>query len=132
MTLHLTNTLGGKLEEFAPIESGHVRMYSCGPTVYGPAHVGNFRAFLLGDLFRRHLEWSGYRVTWVMNITDVDDRIIRDLSARGGTLDELTAPHIARFLADLAERRVPTPDVMPRATEHIPEMAALVAPLLEK
>ena len=130
MTLRLTNTLGGALEEFAPLEPGHVRMYSCGPTVYGPSHIGNFRAFLLGDLVSRYLRWSGYKVTWVMNITDVDDRIIRDLAAAGVTLDELTAPHIARFLADLGGLRIGPPDVLTRATEHIPEMAALIARLL--
>ena len=132
MTLHLTNTLGGKLEEFKPLAEGHVRMYSCGPTVYGPAHVGNFRAFLLGDLARRYLEWSGYRVTWVMNITDVDDRIIRDVVAAGVTLDELTAPHIAKFMIDMAEMRIGPPSQLTRATQHIPEMASLIAKLLEK
>jgi cysteinyl-tRNA synthetase len=132
VSLRLTNTLGGAVEEFTPLESGHVRMYSCGPTVYGPAHIGNFRSFLFADLLRRYLEWSGYRVTWVMNITDVDDRIIRDLQAAGGTLDELTAPHIARFLADLADLRVTTPDVMPRATQHVAEMATLISTLIEK
>jgi cysteinyl-tRNA synthetase len=129
--LHFTNTLGGALEEFTPLEPGHVRMYSCGPTVYGPSHVGNFRAFLLGDLVSRYLRWSGYKVTWVMNITDVDDRIIRDLGEKGGTLGELTAPHIARFLADLTELRIGPPDALTRATEHIPEMAALIARLLD-
>ena len=132
MSLRLTNTLGGKTELFAPLEAGHVRMYSCGPTVYGPAHVGNFRAFLLGDLTRRYLEWSGYRVTWVMNITDVDDRIIRDLQAAGVTLDELTAPHIARFMADMTDLRVGPPSHLTRATQHVPEMAALIAKLLDK
>ena len=130
MTLRLTNTLGGALEEFTPLDAGNVRMYSCGPTVYGPSHVGNFRAFLLGDLVSRYLRWSGYKVTWVMNITDVDDRIIRDLGEKGVTLAELTAPHIARFLADLGELRIGPPDVLTRATEHIPEMAALIARLL--
>jgi cysteinyl-tRNA synthetase len=131
MTLRFTNTLGGALEEFAPLDPTNVRMYSCGPTVYGPSHVGNFRAFLLGDLVSRYLRWSGYKVTWVMNITDVDDRIIRDLGEKGGTLDELTAPHIARFLAGLEELRIGPPDKLTRATEHIPEMAALIARLLE-
>jgi len=131
MTLRFTNTLGGKIEDFTPIEAGHVRMYSCGPTVYGPAHVGNFRAFLLGDLTRRYLEWSGYRVTWVMNITDVDDRIIKDLQAAGVTLDELTAPHIERFMADMKDLRVGPPTHLTRATQHIPEMATLIAKLLE-
>jgi cysteinyl-tRNA synthetase len=131
MSLRFTNTLGGKLEEFAPLEPGHVRIYSCGPTVYGPAHVGNFRAFLLGDVVRRYLEWSGYRVTWVMNITDVDDRIIRDLAAAGGTLDELTAPHIARFKADLDKLRVGPPTALARATEHIAEMAEIIRTLID-
>ena len=131
MSLRFTNTLGGKIEDFQPLEAGHVRMYSCGPTVYGPAHVGNFRAFLLGDMVRRYLEWSGYRVTWVMNITDVDDRIIRDLGQKGGTLDELTAPHIARFKEDLAALRIGPPTVLSRATEHIPEMATLVRKLID-
>jgi cysteinyl-tRNA synthetase len=132
VSLRLTNTLGGALEEFVPLTPGHVRMYSCGPTVYGPAHIGNFRAFLVADLVHRYLEWSGYGVTWVMNITDVDDRIIRDLAAAGGDLDKLTAPHIERFKADMAELRVGPPDVLVRATLHVPEMAALIATLLEK
>ena len=106
MSLHLTNTLGGALEELAPLEPGHVRIYSCGPTVYGPPHIGNFRAFLLGDALRRYLEWSGLRVTWVMNITDVDDRIIRDLQAAGGTLAELTGPNAAEFLAKIGRAHV--------------------------
>src|SRR3954470_19862010 len=132
MSLRFTNTLGGKLEEFIPLEPGRVRMYTCGPTVYGPAHVGNFRAFLLGDLTSRYLRWSGYDVTWQMNVTDVDDRIIRDLAAKGGTLDELTAPNIANFLADLQRLRIGPPDVISRATEHIDEMAALVRTLIDK
>jgi cysteinyl-tRNA synthetase len=131
MTLSFTNTLGGKVEEFKPLEPGKVRIYSCGPTVYGPAHVGNFRAFLLGDLVSRYLRWSGYEVLWVMNITDVDDRIIRDLGEKGGTLDELTAPHIARFQDDLAKLRIGPPDILSRATEHVPEMADLVKTLID-
>ena len=132
MTLRLTNSLGGALEEFTPLEAGHVRMYTCGPTVYGSTHVGNFRAFVFPDVLRRYLEWSGYRVTWVMNITDVDDRIIRDLAAAGGTLDELTAPHIGRFLSDLERLRIGPPTVLPRATEHVDEMADLIATLIDK
>jgi cysteinyl-tRNA synthetase len=131
MSLRLTNTLGGHVEEFTPLEAGHVRMYSCGPTVYGPSHIGNFRSFLFADLLHRYLVWSGYKVTWVMNVTDVDDRIIMNLAAAGGTLDELTAPHIARFQADLETLRVSPRDVMPRATQHVPEMAALIARLIE-
>ena len=129
--LHLTNTLGYQKQEFRPLEPGHARVYSCGPTVYGPAHVGNFRAFLLGDLVRRYLIWSGLRVTWVMNITDVDDRIIRDVAAAGSTLADLTGPHIERFRADLAALKIGPPDNLTRATEHIPEMAALIAKLMK-
>jgi cysteinyl-tRNA synthetase len=131
MSLRLTNTLGGELEEFEPLEPGRVRMYSCGPTVYGPAHVGNFRAFVFADLVHRYLEWSGYEVTWVMNITDVDDRIIRDLGRMGGTLADLTAPHIERFLADLDTLRISRPDVLPRATDHVAEMVELIVRLLD-
>ena len=126
---HLTNSLGGALEEFKPLDASNVRLYTCGPTVYGPSHVGNFRAFLLGDLVSRYLRWSGYNVTWVMNITDVDDRIIRDVAAAGGTLDELTAPHIAAFVENLRKLRI-EPTRLVRATEHIPEMAALIARLI--
>jgi cysteinyl-tRNA synthetase len=132
MPLRFTNTLGGALEEFKPIDPANVRVYSCGPTVYGPSHVGNVRAFLLGDLVSRYLRWSGYTVTWVMNITDVDDRIIRDLQAAGGTLDELTAPHIAGFKENLGKMHIGPPDRLVRATEHVPEMAALIARLLAK
>src|SRR6187402_2502357 len=130
MSLQFTNTLGGQLEEFTPLDPANVRVYSCGPTVYGPSHVGNFRAFLLGDLVSRYLRWSGYTVTWVMNITDVDDRIIRDLQAAGGTLEELTAPHIAAFKENLGKMHIGPPDKLVRATEHITEMAALIARLV--
>ena len=82
MTLHFRNTLGGALEPFQPLEPGHVRVYSCGPTVYAPAHIGNFRSFMFADLLRRYLAWKGYAVTWVMNVTDVEDKIIRDAGAR--------------------------------------------------
>ena len=86
MTLRFRNTLGGELEPFEPIDAANVRMYTCGPTVYAPAHVGNFRSFLFADLTRRYLAWKGYPVTWVMNITDVDDKIIRDAAAAGVTI----------------------------------------------
>ncbi len=132
MSLRFRNTLGGKVEPFEPLEPGTVRLYSCGPTVYAPAHVGNFRSFIFADLLRRYLEWKGYAVTWVMNITDVDDKIIRDAHAEGIPIGELTARHTKAFMDDMARLRITTPDVLPRATEHIPEMAALIATLLEK
>jgi cysteinyl-tRNA synthetase len=107
-------------------------MYSCGPTVYGPVHIGNFRSFLYADLLVRYLRYRGFRVTWVMNITDIDDKIIRGAAAAGIGIDELADRWLARFLDDARALRMTPPDVLPRATEHIDEMAALTATLLEK
>jgi cysteinyl-tRNA synthetase len=132
VSLRFRNTLGGRVEPFEPLEEGRASVYSCGPTVYAPAHVGNFRSFVFADLLRRYLEWKGYAVTWVMNITDVDDKIIRDAKAQGVPIEELTARHTQSFLDDLEQLRITTPDVLPRATEHIPDMAALIATLLDK
>jgi cysteinyl-tRNA synthetase len=132
MSLAFRNTLGGALEPFQPREPGRVGMYSCGPTVYAPAHIGNYRSFIFADLVRRYLAWKGYAVTWVMNVTDVDDKIIRDAAREGIAIGELTARFTQAFLDDLARLRITAPDVMPRATEHIGEMAALIATLLER
>jgi cysteinyl-tRNA synthetase len=132
MTLRFRNTLGGALEEFRPIDPPNVRMYSCGPTVYGPAHVGNFRSFVFADLVRRYLGWKGYHVTWVMNITDVDDRIIRIAAEQGVPIGDITGRYSAVFLDDLARLRITMPDVLPRATAHIPEMATLIGTLIER
>jgi len=130
VTIRLHDTLAGALRDLVPIEPGHVRVYSCGPTVYGPAHVGNFRSFLFADLLVRHLRWRGLRVTWVMNLTDVDDKIIRGAAEEGIGIDALADRWIARFLEDARSLRMSSPDVLPRATEHIPEMVALVERLL--
>lgn len=130
MTIRLQDTLSGAVRDLAPLEPGHVRVYSCGPTVYGPAHVGNFRSFLFADLLVRHLRWRGLRVTWVMNLTDVDDKIIRGAAAEGIGIAELAARWIERFLEDARTLRMTEPDVLPRATEHIPEMVDLVERLL--
>jgi cysteinyl-tRNA synthetase len=132
MSQHFRNTLGGAVEPFQPIESGHVRMYTCGPTVYAPAHVGNFRSFVFADLVRRALVFAGHEVTWVMNITDVDDKIIRDAKAVGCTIGELTTTYSEAFLEDLGRLGIPEPDIMPRATEHIDDMVALIESLIEK
>jgi cysteinyl-tRNA synthetase len=132
MSLQFRNTLGGKVEPFEPLEPGRVRLYTCGPTVYAPAHVGNFRSFVFADLVRRTLLFSGLDVTWVMNITDVDDKIIRNAGAAGIPISELTEEHTATFLADLARLGIPKPDVMPRATEHIEDMVQLIETLIEK
>jgi cysteinyl-tRNA synthetase len=130
VTIRLHDTLTGALAALDPLEPGHIRVYSCGPTVYGPAHVGNFRSFLFADLLVRHLRWRGLRVTWVMNLTDVDDKIIRGAAAEGIGIDALGERWIARFLEDARTLRMTQPDVLPRATEHIPEMVTLVERLL--
>ena len=131
MTISLQDTLSGETRPLEPLEPGHVRIYSCGPTVYGPTHIGNFRSFLFADLLVRYLRYTGLRVTWVMNITDIDDRIIERANAAGETTFELTDRWLARFKADFAAVRMTTPDVLPRATDYIDAMAELIAQLLE-
>ncbi|MDQ3870269.1 MAG: cysteine--tRNA ligase [Chloroflexota bacterium] len=128
----MRNTLGGRLETLEPREPGRVKMYTCGPTVYGPSHIGNFRSFVFADVLRRYLGWCGLEVTWVMNITDVDDRIIREANREGVTIGELTARHVDTFVDDLGTLRITMPDYLPRATEHITEMVELIEVLLER
>jgi cysteinyl-tRNA synthetase len=132
VTIRLQDTLTGEVRPLEPLESGHVRIYSCGPTVYGPAHIGNFRSFLFADLLVRYLRYRGLRVTWVMNLTDIDDRIISRAAAEGVTPRELTDRFAARFLADIEALGMTRPDVLPRATDHIPQIADLVATLIDK
>ena len=131
MTIALLDTLSGERRPLEPIEPGHVRIYSCGPTVYGPAHVGNFRSFLFADVLVRHLRHRGLRVTWVMNITDVDDKIIRNAAAEGVSIGELADRWLGRFRDDGTALRMTDPDVLPRATDHIPQMVELITRLLE-
>ncbi len=132
MTVRLLDTLSGRQRDLVPLEAGHVRVYSCGPTVYGPAHIGNFRSFLFADLLVRHLRWRGLRVTWVMNVTDIDDKIIRRAAASGESIDVLAERWTERFVADSQALRMSQPEVLPRATGHIDEIVALVTTLLEK
>jgi cysteinyl-tRNA synthetase len=132
MTLRLLDTLSGEQRELVPLEPGHVRVYSCGPTVYGPAHIGNFRSFLFADLLVRYLRYRGLRVTWAMNITDIDDKIIRGAAANGVTIQALAERWTERFLADAAALGMTEPDVLPRATEHLPDIIALIETLLER
>ena len=129
MTIRLHDTLTGETRPLVPLELGHVRIYSCGPTVYGPAHVGNFRSFLFADLLVRYLRYQGLRVTWVMNITDVDDKIIRGAQAAGETIEMLASRWIERFTADAVALRLTTPDFLPRATRHIDDIVDLIARL---
>jgi cysteinyl-tRNA synthetase len=131
MSLRLRDTLTGETRPLQPLEAGHVRIYTCGPTVYGPAHIGNFRSFLFADVLVRYLRYRGDRVTWVMNVTDVDDKIIRGAAEAGTSIGELGLRWLARFLADAEALRMTPPDVLPRATEHIEPMVELIQKLLD-
>jgi len=132
VTVRLQDTLTGSARPLEPLEPGRVGIYSCGPTVYGPAHVGNFRSFLFADLLVRHLRRRGYHVNWVMNLTDIDDKIIRGAAAEGISTTELADRYAGRFLADADALNMTRPDVLPRATDHIDQIANLVATLVEQ
>lgn len=128
--LKFHNTLSGKLETFEPLEEGKVKFYMCGPTVWDFAHIGNFRSFTFADVLQRYLKFKGYDVTYVMNLTDVDDRIINESAKKGVSIEEMTAPFIAAFNEDMAALGNQTPDVLPKATEHIQEMIEIIQKLL--
>ena len=132
MELRLFNTLTGRVEPFAPRQPPEVRMYVCGLTVYGRGHIGNYRSLVATDLLRRVLRYKGYRVTEVMNITDVDDRIIKLAGEAGQDLRTFTADHIRSFDLDLATVRMDRPEHVPRATDHIPEMVDLISRLIAR
>ena len=126
------NTLGRALEEFTPIEKDSVRMYTCGPTVYNYAHIGNFRAYLFEDILRRTLEYFGYKVTQVMNLTDVDDKTIRDSKAAKLKLQDFTRKYKDAFFEDLKTLRIEPAAHYPEATTHIAEMQAMIQVLFDK
>ena len=131
MALRLYNTMSARVEEFRPIQPNEVRMYACGPTVYDYGHIGNFRTFIAVDLLQRFLKQSGYQVRFVMNITDVDDKIIRNSTEAGVSVQQYTAKYQKAFLEDAATLNIQEP-VLVRATEHIPEMADFIAKLEQK
>lgn len=130
--LKLHNTLSGRIEEIVPSEGQPLKMYVCGPTVYSRAHIGNFRTFVATDVLRRTLEFLGVPVFEVMNITDVDDRIIQLASARNTDIQDFTEAPTRAYLEDLATLRMEVPEVMPKATEHVPEMVALIEKLMAR
>src|SRR5262252_4404616 len=132
MALRFTNTLTHQVEEFAPAGENVVRMYTCGPTVYSYAHIGNFRSFTFYDILRRWLRLRGFRLDHVMNITDVEDKIIRNAMAENKSLAEYTDAYEKAFLEDCASLRLERPERLARATEHIPEMARAIQELSQK
>ena len=125
------NSLTRTKEQLTPIESGHVKMYTCGPTVYNFAHIGNFRAYTFEDVLRRTLAFNGCRVTQVMNLTDVDDKTIRGSKTAGVPLKTFTAPFIRAFFDDLKVLNIQPAEVYPAATDHIPEMLTLIQKLFD-
>lgn len=130
--LRFHNTLSGQVEDFHPLNEGQVRMYYCGPTVWDYGHIGNFRSAIYTDLLSRYLRYKGYRVTHVMNITDVEDRIIALSKERGVTIDEYTAKYIEALWEDFDALGCVRPDIVPRATRHISEMVSLIERLEER
>src|SRR5215469_2783562 len=131
MALRLDNTMSSQIEEFRPLNDHEVRMYACGPTVYDYGHIGNFRTFVAVDLLRRFLRQSGYKVHYVMNITDVDDKIIRNAARDGVSVRQYTAKYEKAFLEDAAMIGIEEPTLV-RATDHIPEMAEFVSKLVKR
>ncbi len=134
MAVKFYNTLSRSLEEFVPLDptGKHVGMYCCGPTIHDFAHIGNFRTFVFTDLLRRYLEFRGYGVKHVMNITDVEDKIIKRVREAKTTLRDYTSKYETAFLEDLKTLGCKSPSVMPRATEYIPQIVALIEKLIAR
>jgi cysteinyl-tRNA synthetase len=130
--IHLYNTLTNRIEPLKPVHPGEVRIYTCGPTVYAFAHIGNFRTFMFQDILRRFLHSQGYRVMQVMNVTDVDDRIINASTAAGVGIREYTEKYIQAFLEDIDALNIQMPEELVRATDHIDDMVALIERLQKK
>jgi cysteinyl-tRNA synthetase len=130
--LRFHNTLSGRVEEFRPMKEGEANFYYCGPTVWNYGHIGNFRSAVAADILRRYLKFKGFKVKHVMNITDVEDRIIAESQKAGLTIDEYTAKYIDALWEDFDALGCERPDIVPRATRHIPEMVTLIEELLKK
>jgi cysteinyl-tRNA synthetase len=132
MQIKLYNTLTRKKEIFRPLRKDRVGLYTCGPTVYNYAHIGNLRTYIFEDVLRRTLEYAGYKVRQVMNITDVEDKIIRDAQKSGQTIFEFVKPYEKAFFEDLQKLNIEKAWKYPRATDHIKGMIALARTLLKK
>lgn len=130
--LKLYNTLGNRLEKFVPVHDKLVTVFTCGPSVYQRAHIGNFRTFLFEDVLVRYLEYSGYRVTRGMNFTDVEDKAIREARNRCISIRDLTDDNISKFLEEMNLLRIKIPDYLPRASESVEEAVEIIEELLEK
>ncbi len=132
MALVFQNTLTRKKEAFTPLTPGEAGLYTCGPTIYNFAHIGNFRAYVFEDLLRRYLEFKGLRVRHIMNLTDVEDKLIRTCRETGRPLREITAKYAAAFFEDVRTLGIRPADVYPAATDHIPEMIEMIKTLRDR
>jgi len=132
MVFKIFNTMSRTKEEFKPLKDKEVTMYICGPTVYDYPHIGNYRAYVFGDLLARYLKYLGYKIKFVQNLTDVDDKTIKNSQKEGVSLKEYTEKYIKAFFEDLKTLNILPADVYPKATEHIPEMVAMVKTLMDK
>jgi cysteinyl-tRNA synthetase len=132
MALRFKNTFTNKIEDFKPIEPGKVRMYTCGPTVHDFAHIGNFRTFVFEDLLRRYLKYKGYQLTHIMNLTDIDDKIIRKSTQSKTPLKEYTAQYVQAFFEDLDTLGCERAEMYPAATDHVPEMVEIIKKLVAR
>ena len=130
--LRFYNTLTRQKDAFQPLKAGEVSLYTCGPTVYNHPHIGNYRAYIFEDLLRRYLKYRGYKVTQVMNLTDVEDKIIRDSQQAGMPLRDFTSLYIRTFFEDLRMLNIEPAEVYPAATDHLPEMVRLIQKLQER
>jgi cysteinyl-tRNA synthetase len=131
-TIRVHNTFTAKVEPFVPQKAGVVRMYTCGPTTYDFAHIGNFRTFVFQDILRRFLKWRGFKLNHVMNLTDVDDRIIVNAAAAGVSIRDYTEKYVQAFFADCKTLSVEAPEHWIRATDHIRDMVTLIQKLQHK
>jgi len=132
MAIRFYNTLTRRIEDFSPLKEGEVRMYTCGPTVYDFAHIGNYRTYMFEDLLRRYLKYKGYKVIQVMNITDVDDKTIKGAREEGIELDDYTAKYKKAFFEDIDTLRIERAEHYPEATKHIDVMVELIKKLIDK
>ncbi len=130
--IQLHNTLAGKIEKFVPQKAGEVRMYTCGPTVYDYAHIGNYRTFVFQDILRRFLKLRGFKLNHVMNLTDVDDRIIANAAAAGKSIRDYTEKFVQAFFDDCRSLSIEAPEHWIRATDHIDDMVKLIERLQQK
>ncbi len=128
--LKLFNSLGKKIQPFRPVDERAVSIFTCGPSIYQRAHIGNFRTFLFEDILVRYLEYSGYKVTRGMNVTDIEDKAIREAEKRRKTVKELTEDNIDEFLAEMDLLRIKVPDYLPRASEAVDEAVEIISRLL--